>query len=81
MQMNPRKDSAKYLHSHFLEVLPCSFNYFPQTKDRAEGICLGIIDAVLEIRGTESGEDVSPAGEKRRDLLHPLPLLQLLFTD
>jgi len=39
------------------------------------------VDAVLEIRGTESGEDVSPAGEKRRDLLHPLPLLQLLFTD
>lgn len=34
-------------------------------EDGAEGICLGIIDAVLEVGGVDSGEDVSPTAEQK----------------
>lgn len=62
--LGPRRDvkshAGTYLNCHILEAVPSILYDLAKTEYGAEGICLSIINARLEVGGGDIGEDVPP---------------------
>lgn len=58
-----------------MKILPCSFNYLTDSEDWAEGIRFRVVNAGLEVSGTDRGQNVSPeAAQKRQGTCYRSPL-------